>query len=208
MSIIQYLQLTEKENSMANKIVFIHGGPRKKGNTRAAAKIAIDAAKEQGAEVIEIDVTTLSFKEPGCISCYKCQNSDEYRCALNDEVAEKVAGLPEYDVIVLATPLYWWSYTAQLKIFIDRMYSLSKVAAKDYKSALAGKKLGLLATAGGQYENNLELLEAQWKKPADMLGCKFISCLFPETTPHEGSLTGNSSAVEKAKEFGRLLASA
>lgn len=193
---------------MGNKIVFIQGSPRKKGNTRAIAKVAIEAAKESGADVTEIDVTTLSFKEPGCISCYKCQKSDEYKCALNDEVAEKVAALPEYDVIVLATPLYWWSYTAQLKIFIDRMYSLMKLSGGEHKSAIAGKKVGLLATAGGPYENNLELLEAQWKNPADMLGCKFMTCLFPETTSDEGSLKNDPSAVEKAKEFGRLLASA
>ena len=193
---------------MANKIVFIHGGPRKKGNTRAVTKIAIDAAKEQGAEVTEIDVTTLSFKEPGCIGCYKCQNSDEYRCAFNDEVAEKVACLPEYDVIVLATPLYWWSYTAQLKIFIDRMFSLMKLSGDEHKSAITGKNLGLIATAGGPYENNLELLEAQWKNPADMLGCKFMTCLFPETTPDKGMLKDDPSSVKKAKEFGQLLASA
>jgi multimeric flavodoxin WrbA len=191
---------------MANKIVFIQGGPRKKGNTRAATKIAIEAAKEQGAKVTVIDVTTLSFKEPGCIGCYKCQKSDEYKCALNDEIAAKVASLPKYDVIVMATPLYWWSYTAQLKIFIDRMYSLMKFSGEK-RSAIEGKKFGLLATAGGPYENNLELLEAQWKNPADMLGCKFMTCLFPETNP-EDSLKNDSSAVEKAKEFGRLLAAA
>ncbi|MBN2418793.1 MAG: flavodoxin family protein [Deltaproteobacteria bacterium] len=193
---------------MANKIVFIQGAPRKKGNTRAAAKITMEAAREQGAEVTEIDVTTLSFKEPGCTGCYKCQNSDEYKCALNDEVAEKVATLPGYDVIVLATPLYWWSYTAQLKIFIDRMYSLMKFSGEGHKSAIAGKAMGLLATAGGPYENNLELLETQWKNPADMLGCKFMTCLFPETGPDEGSLRNDPSSVEKAKEFGILLATA
>jgi len=193
---------------MGNKIVFIQGSPRKKGNTRAAAKIAIESAKGHGAEVTEVDVTTLEFKAPGCIGCYKCQNSDEYKCALNDEVAEKVATLPEYDVIVLVTPLYWWSYTAQLKIFIDRMFSLMKLSGEEHKSLMSGKIMGLLATAGGPYENNLGLLETQWKNPADMLGCKFMSCLFPNTTPEEGSLISDPSAVEKAREFGRLLASA
>jgi len=193
---------------MGNKIVFVQGGPRKKGNTRAATRIAIESAKKQDAEVTEIDITTLDFKAPGCIGCLKCQMSDEYKCALNDEVAEKVATLPEYDVIVLATPLYWWSYTAQLKIFIDRMFSLMKLSGEDHQSLLSGKTMGLLATGGGGYENNLALLETQWKNPADMLGCKFLSCLFPNTIPEEGSLVSDPSAVEKAKEFGRLLASA
>ena len=191
---------------MGNKIVFVQGSPRKNGNTRAVAKIAIESAKGSGAEVTEIDATALEFKAPGCIGCYKCQNSDEYKCVLDDEVTEKVATLPGYDAVVLASPLYWWSYSAQLKIFVDRMFSLVKLSGEEHRSPMSGKIMGLLATSGGPYENNLAILEAQWKNPAGMLECKFMSCLFPETSPEEGSLISDSSAVEKAKAFGRSLA--
>jgi multimeric flavodoxin WrbA len=192
---------------MSNRIVFVQGSPRKNGNTREITKIAIDSAKKNGAEVTEIDVTKLDFNEPGCIGCRKCQESKDFLCALNDEVAKTVATLPEYNVIVLVTPLYWWSYSAQLKIFLDRMFSLSKVSdPANYRSQLAEKVLALLATAGGPLEDNLELLEYQWKKPANMLGCIFQSCLFPNTPPELGALIGDPSAIEKAKEFGRTLA--
>lgn len=193
---------------MSNRIVFVQGSPRKNGNTRAVTAIAVAAAKENGAEVHEIDVIDLDFKAPGCVGCQKCQQSEAFACAFNDEVAQNVATLPDYNVIVLATPLYWWSYSAQLKIFIDRMYSLSKISSpENYQSKLAGKTLALLATAGGPIEDNLELLEHQWKKPANMLGCLFLSCLFPNTSPEPGSLIKDSSALKKAKEFGQSLAS-
>lgn len=51
-------------------------------------------------------------------------------------------------------------------------------------------------------------LEAQWRNPADMMGCKFLSSLFPDVLPEEGFLARNPDAVKKAKEFGRLLAMA
>jgi multimeric flavodoxin WrbA len=192
---------------MSKKIVFIHGGPRKNGNTRAMAAIAIDAARENNGEVFEIDATRLEFKEPGCISCYKCKQSEKFLCAIDDQVSLTVATLPDYDVIVMATPIYWWSYPAQLKIFIDRMYSLFKYSESgEIKTCLAGKTFALLATGGGSLEDNLELLERQWKSPADMGGFKFFSCLFPDVSPEPGSLISNPSAVEKAKAFGRLLA--
>ena len=144
---------------------------------------------------------------PYLSGCLKCQQSEAFLCAFNDEVAQNVASLPEYDVIVLATPLYWWSYSAQLKIFIDRMISLSKVSdPENYQSLLAGKTLALIATAGGPMEDNLELLERQWKEPANMFGCSYLSCLFPNTPPEAGVLTKDPSAVKKAKEFGRSLA--
>jgi multimeric flavodoxin WrbA len=191
---------------MGKKIVIIHGGPRKKGNTRAVTKMAIDSAREHGAMVDEIDAINLTFKVPGCIACFKCQKSDKYRCAIDDEVAAKVATLPEYDVIVLSAPIYWWSYPAQLKIFIDRIFSLVKLHGEEHKSALSGKTMALIATGGGELEDNLNLFEAQWRNPADMLGCKFMSCLFPDVSPEEGSLIQNPEAVKKAKEFGNLLA--
>ena len=126
---------------------------------------------------------------------------------LGDEVAEKVAALPEYDTIVLATPIYWWSYPAQLKILIDRMYCLSKFSdPAGYRSALTGKTLAILATGGGGLEDNLSLLESQWQQPAEMLGTKFLSSLFPNTSPEPGSLLKDPSAVEKARVFGRVLA--
>ena len=192
---------------MAKKIVFIQGAPRKNGNTRAMTALAMKAAQEAGGEVALIDATELDFKVPGCLGCQKCQESEDFVCSLGDGVAEVVATLPGYDVIVLATPLYWWSYTAQLKIVIDRMYSLSKFQEETgIRSVLAGKTLALLATAGGQLEDNLDLLERQWRNPADMLGCSFLSCLFPDTIVEAGELALDHTAARKAEDFGRMLA--
>lgn len=189
------------------KIICIHGGPRKNGNTRAVTALAMDAAREQKAEVVELDATALDFKVPGCLGCQKCQKSEEFLCSLGDPVAQAVATLPSYDVIVLSTPLYWWSYAAQLKIFIDRMYSLCKFGEDGkYRLSLAGRKLALIATAGGALENNLDLLEKQLKNPADMMGCSFASCLFPLVSAAPGKLVDDPAIAEKAREFGKVLA--
>lgn len=193
---------------MSNKIVFVQGSPRKNGNTRAVTDIVMASAESNGAEVEQIDVTQLAFEAPGCVGCQRCQQSKEFICAFKDEVAQNVARLPEYDVIVMATPLYWWSYSAQLKIFIDRMYSLSKISdPENFQSLLAGKTLALIATAGGPLEDNLDLLVSQWKKPANFLGCPFLACLFPNTPPEPGVLVKDPSALAKAEAFGLSLSS-
>ena len=189
------------------KIVFVQGSPRKHGNTRAVTALAMESARRCGAEVTEIDATELEFKVPGCLGCQKCQKSEEFSCAIGDSVGKAVATLPVYDVIVLSTPIYWWSYSAQLKIFIDRIYSLNKFSESGkHRSLLAGKKLALVATGGGPVENNLELLEHQWKNPADMLGCSFSSCLFPNVTVEAGRLVDDPAVAAKAEEFGKSLA--
>jgi len=169
----------------------------------------MEAAKENNAEVVEIDATKLEFKTPGCIGCRKCQQSEEFVCAIGDQVAQTVATLPEYDVIVVATPIYWYSYSAQMKIVIDRMYSLSKYTQQGkFRTVLEGKIFALMATGGGSVEDNLEILESQWKKPAERRGCLFFSCLFPNTPPEAGTLINDPIAIEKARYFGKLLATA
>ena len=191
---------------MSKKILIVQGSPRKNGNTRAISAVVAEEATKFGAEVVELDATKLKFKVLGCIDCMKCKTAEGYGCAIKDEVSDKIAKLVDYDVIVFSTPLYWWSYTAQIKIFIDRIYSLCKHnKSGDIDTPLRGKTLALLATAGGGLKDNLEILESQLKNPANMLGCKFSSCLFPNTNHEEGSLLKDEEAVKKAKQFGKDL---
>jgi multimeric flavodoxin WrbA len=193
---------------MSKQIVFIHGSPRKNGNTSAVSQIAIQAAKERGADVSEIDATDLEFKIPGCAGCMQCQQSGEFRCVVGDELAQTVASLAEYDVIVIATPTYWMSYTAQLKMFIDRMGSLMKFTESGgISTPMAGKSFAIMATANSPLENNLELLEQQWRNVAGMMSCQFNSCLFPNVPTEAGALCNDPSVREKAQGFGQLLAS-
>ena len=192
---------------MSTKIVFIHGSPRKDGNTRAISRTAIQAAHDNKADVFEIDATKLEFKIPGCTSCMKCHQSEEFACVIGDQLAESVATLSEYDVIVVATPTYWMSYTAQLKMFIDRMGSLMKYTdSGKIRTPLEGKALAILATGGGSLDNNLSLLEQQWKSVAYMLSCQFNSCLFPNVPAEAGALKNDPAALKKAQEFGKWLA--
>lgn len=191
---------------MPRKIIFIHGSPRPNGNTRVVAQKAIEAARKAGGAVTEVEAAALRYDTPGCSGCLLCQQSEEYRCQLADEVTEVVAGLPRFDTIVIATPVYWFSYPAQLKVIIDRMFSLVKFAPSGVASPLAGKTFGLLATAGGPEEGNLELLERQWMTPARILSCRYVSCLIPFAPYTPGALIGDTEALAKATAFGTSLA--
>jgi len=165
---------------MSKKVAIIHGSPRKKGNTFSLASIVKEELSVHDCVVDVFDAPRLSFKHPGCISCYKCQKSEEFGCHVDDEISSVVNGLPDYDAIMLATPLYWFSYPAQIKMVIDRMFSLLKFSDDEhFTTSLSGKPLALLATAGSGIEDNLALLEKQWSIPALSIGSPFLSCLFP-----------------------------
>lgn len=193
---------------MSKKIVIIHGSPRTNGNTKSVTKNAIQAAKEKKAEVVEIDATAIEYTAPGCVHCMQCHQSDEFICKIGDPLSQTVATLIEYDVIVFATPIYWMSYPAQLKIFIDRLGSLMKYSESgEIQTPLSGKKFALIATGGGGLSNNLNLLESQLRSAATILSCEFVACLFPNAPVEAGALGTDSFEQKKAYEFGEHIAS-
>ena len=192
---------------MPKKIMIIHGSPRKKGTTRLLSSMTIQSAQKAGAHVTEIDTAKLVYKIPGCQHCTKCHQSETFGCVVDDQLTQTVASFTQYDVIVAATPTYWMSYPAQLKMLVDRMGSMMKYTESgEIRTPLSGKELAILATGNGVLENNINLLEQQWKNIADMMSCRFSSCLFPNTPAKTGTLNNDAAALEKADEFGRRLA--
>jgi multimeric flavodoxin WrbA len=192
---------------MPQRVVFLHGSPRPKGNTRALAAVAMDALASRGIASDEIDVPRLSCKHPGCIACFKCQQSPDFGCHVDDELARTVARLPGYDAVVVATPIYWFSEPAQLKMFVDRMFCLIKFGPDEaIVTPLRGKVLGLLATGGGEEEENLDMLAKKWRVPAERMGMPFLSCLFPFCHFAPGEAAGDPESAARARDFADRLA--
>ena len=137
---------------MAKKIMVLCSSPRKDGNTNTVVNWAVEAATEAGAEVETIDVANLNYKVNGCIACMKCQQSEKFECAVADDAQPIIARIPEFDVLVLATPIYFMGPNAQLKLIVDRTFSLFKFnpQTEEITHNLAGKTLALIATAAGK----------------------------------------------------------
>jgi len=191
---------------MSKKVVFLHGSPRKKGNTRALAGLAMAALADSGVVCGEIDLARLAFKHPGCIACFKCQQSQAYGCHIDDDLARAVKTLPDYDAVVLAAPVYWFSFPAQAKMFIDRMFSLIKFDENHaILSPLSGRPLALLATAGGVEEENLTVQELPWAIAAKRLGSPFLACRFPVCHYAPAEAADDPALAAKARDFGARL---
>ncbi len=108
------------------------------------------------------------------------------------------------DVIVMATPLYFFSASAHLKVIMDRMFSLYKWdnAANIMQTVLKGKKLVLIASA---YEDiGLEDLEKPFKLTADYSGMTYDSLLVPNAGV-SGEITKIAGLKERTIEFGKSV---
>jgi multimeric flavodoxin WrbA len=123
------------------KIVCLLGSPREKGNSATIANRFCNTAGGLGAEVKTFTLNNLEYR--GCQGCMACKTKLD-RCALNDDLTEVLEAVRETDVLVLASPVYFWDISSQLKTFIDRTFSylVPDFITNPRKSRLApGKKL-------------------------------------------------------------------
>jgi multimeric flavodoxin WrbA len=125
------------------KIVILNGAGKKNGNTAAM----IDAFKKgaAGNEIIEFYLQTMSIH--GCLDCGGCRRKEKGSaepCVQKDDMGKIYSAVRAADVIVFASPVYWWDITGTLKTAIDRLY-----APLVNGSAGAPKETVLLMTSGG-----------------------------------------------------------
>src|SRR5208337_1623588 len=102
------------------KILCLLGSPREKGNSATIANRFCKTAEGLGAEVKSFTLNNLQYR--GCQGCMACKTKLD-RCALNDDLTEVLDAVRETDVLVLASPVYFWDISSQLKTFIDRTFS-------------------------------------------------------------------------------------
>ena len=99
------------------KVTIISSSPREKGNSNALAEEFARGAKDAGNSVEIINLR--DFNLHYCLACYGCENTG--RCIHDDGMWEIAEKLLASDVIVFATPVYFYSMSGQLKVFIDRL---------------------------------------------------------------------------------------
>lgn len=187
------------------KILIVSGSPKKNGNTETLVGWFAEGARSKGARVEVVRAASLKCKSAGCTSCRGCQKIKEYRCVIADEVSRVLAKMADSDAIVMATPLYFFSASAQLKVVFDRMFSLYKWDNKTdtMKSVLKGKEFVLIASA---YEDvGLDALAKPFALTADYTGMKFYSLLIPNAG-ESGDIKKLPNIREKAFEFGKDIA--
>ena len=128
------------------KTVILFGSPRKNGNTIQLVQTMTDALKKKGHSIRMFYLNDLNIKP--CQGCYTCFKNGS--CKINDDMKDIRKYIMAADLIVYATPIYWFGPSAQLKLVIDRSMAFMD---SDYNSRVAGKKAITLITFA---DNNME----------------------------------------------------
>lgn len=141
-------------------IAVLNGSPRKNGNTVRMINAFSKGAQEAGHTVNVIDIQGKNIA--GCIGCYHCI-SHGGECAQKDDMQGIYEQLNGVDMLVWASPIYWYDITAQLKTVIDRLFATAMTGNKPSKMALLLDAQGKdpFTAAKRMYKESYEALKAE-----------------------------------------------
>ena len=105
---------------MSKKVLIVSASPRKNSNSEALALAFADGAREAGhaVEFVSLRGKTVNF----CRGCFVCQ--EKQRCVIRDDADEICQKALSADVLVFATPIYYYEMSGQLKTLLDRLNPL------------------------------------------------------------------------------------
>lgn len=156
---------------MSKKIVILNGSPRKKGNTSALVEAFTKGAESAGHTVTEFFLDSMDIH--GCKGCFGGHSSKECPCIQNDDMAKIYPAVKDSDIIILASPLYYWTMSGQLRTALDRLFALEEGDGNLLRGN--GKSSALLMAAEGNgfddavlYYNHL-IEHLKWKNLGHVL---------------------------------------
>jgi multimeric flavodoxin WrbA len=188
------------------QVLIVKGSPREHGNSASLANQVAAGARAAGADVEDVYLHGLEIR--ACDGCDFCQGAPEMGCAIEDDMQSLYPKIREADAIVYASPVYWFTISAQLKLFMDRCYALG--GGSDYVAshALAGKRIGIVLAYGGDDPfdsgaiNAIRMFQDVFSYiPAEIVGIVY-GC-----ASEAGEIEQDSSLMAKAYELGQKLGS-
>lgn len=173
------------------KVLILSGSPRKGGNSDLLCDEFMRGALESGNAVEKIRVAEKNIGY--CRGCYYCKKSGG-QCAIKDDMAEVLQKMIDADVLVLASPVYFYSIDAQLKAVIDRTVARW--------TEVENKEFYYIATCADGENAACETTLACFRGYADCVeGAKEMGAIYGAGVYEKGEIVG-TPAMEEAYRLG------
>ena len=177
---------------MSKKVLIISSSPRKGGNSETLAAAFAKGAQEAGHQV---ETVFLWEKQVGfCKGCFACLKLG--RCVIQDDAVEIAAKMHDADVLVFATPVYYYCVSGQLKTMLDRANPL-------FDTDYAFTKAYLLAAAAEDAPETFSGAEKAVQGWVDCFPrCTLAGTVFAGGVNDAGEIAGHA-ALEQAYQMGK-----
>ena len=186
----------------SRKVLVLLSSPRKKGNSAILAKQITTGAESAGAKVETIFLH--GMKIAPCQSCYTCQKPDSKGCAIDDDMQSIYPKLIEADSWAIASPVFWFTMSAQAKLFMDRCFALPAYE----KNPFAGKRIAIAMSYGDTDPFTSGCVNAlrTFQDAFRYVGAKIVGMVYGSAM-EAGEIKSNSALMQMAEELGKRLVS-
>lgn len=182
---------------MNKKIVILNGSPRRNGNTSALVREFTKGAESAGNTVIEFFLDRMNIH--GCKGCFGGHSSKECPCVQKDDMSQIYPAVRDCDVIILASPLYYWNMSGQLRTTVDRLFALEEGDGNLLRGH--GRESALLMAAEG---NGFDDMVLYYDHLMEHLKWKNLGHVLAGGNGDVGDIEGKAE-LQKAYELGKTI---
>lgn len=176
---------------MPKKILILNGSPHPKGNTAILCQAFKDGAAQSGHEVEQFNLSTMKIS--GCIGCMKGGKDPESPCTIKDDMGQIYPIYEKANLVVLASPLYYWSFSGQLKCAFDRLFAVAE-CNPDYANPI--KEVILLMAAESDTPDNWKPVLDYYKSLVSFLKWKDLGQVLAGGVLKSGELANRPIVLE------------
>lgn len=126
--------------SAKKRVLIVAASPRRNGNSTILAERAAEGARAAGGEVDLVRIGNMKIAP--CNACDSCRSGQRRGCVVIDDMQGLYPKIKDAGGIIFATPIYWFSASAQMKTFIDRTYAMTEGDCYGF----TGKNIGVILT--------------------------------------------------------------
>lgn len=182
---------------MSKNIVILNGSPRRRGNTSALVREFTKGAESGGNKVTEFFLNDMDIR--GCRGCFGCHSGRECPCAQKDDMNQIYPAVKDCQVIILATPLYYWNMSGQIRTAVDRLFALEEGDGNLLRGH--GRSSALLMAAEG---NGFEDVVLYYDHLMEHLRWENLGHVLAGGNCDPGDIEGKAE-LQKAYELGRSI---
>lgn len=185
----------------SKKILIALGSPRKNGNSSLLAKKAAEGIETAGSSYELLYLHDLHIQP--CTACEWCRSNKGQFCVLKDDMASIYPKMKEADGLIIASPVYWFTVSAQTKLFMDRWYGFVDKGGYLFKEMSAG----IILTFGDSDPFNSGAVNAlrTFQDAFNYLNIPVIDMVYGSAY-EPGKITANQEIMDKAFALGMKIA--
>ena len=174
-----------------SNIVILVGSMRKDGNTDLLAQAFAEGARKNN--TVEI-ISVADYKVNPCIGCNSCFTRERNKCFQNDDMDEIYEKLRAADIVVVASPVYFYGISAELKAVIDRLHT-------PMRSEFSIKKLALLLVGAAELPELFDAIKLQYQLVLHFFHLEDLGMVLVRGVKDKGDIKGNA-ALKEAYDLG------